>query len=74
MREVKTEDIFRIPRILIFTRKPRQNYWQGNAIVLGAKSAWRGVVGEEKGGQPLVVYRSSLVMETFKMLASVNPG
>ena len=73
MREVKTEDIFRIPRILIFARKPRQNYWQGNAIVLGAKSA-RGGGGEEKGGQPLVVYRSSLVMETFKMLASVNPG
>ena len=73
MREVKTEDIFRIPRILIFARKPRQNYWQGNAIVLGAKSA-RGVGEEEKGGQPLVVYRSSLVMETFKMLASVNPG
>ena len=72
MREVKTEDIFGIPRILIFARKPRQNYWQGNAIVLGAKSA-RGD-GEEKGGQPLVVYRSSLVMETFKMLASVNPG
>ena len=73
MREVKTEDIFRIPRILIFARKPRQNYWQGNAIVLGAKSAWGGLV-RRRGGQPLVVYRSSLVMETFKMLASVNPG
>ena len=46
MREVKTEDIFRIPRILIFARKPRQNYWQGNAIVLGAKSALGGWWGE----------------------------
>ena len=49
MREVKTEDIFRIPRILIFARKPRQNYWQGNAIVLGAKPA-RGV--SARGGNP----------------------
>ena len=51
MREVKTEDIFRIPRILIFARKPRQNYWQGNAIVLGAKSA-RGELVRRRGGNP----------------------
>ena len=47
MREVKTEDLPRIPRILIFHHK--QIHSQGNAIVLGAKPA-RGVSAGGKGG------------------------